>query len=88
MVMMSDDDDDDERNLLLLLLTSITFFVVSFSDRAMSSSRSSCGFRSSSLFFSNLARLPTARFFCSTASGPSLSESRPCASTEKKNPRD
>ena len=53
-------------------LTSITCFVVSFSDRAMSSSRSSCGRRSSSLFFSNLARLPTTRFFCSTASGPSL----------------
>lgn len=56
----------------LTQLTSATFLVVSFSDRAISSSFSSWGLRCSSLFFSNLARLTAARFLTSIESGPSL----------------
>lgn len=52
--------------------TVATFFVVSLTDRAISSSFSSCGFLSSALFFSSLARLTGARFFCSIERGPSL----------------
>ena len=52
--------------------TVATFFVVSFSDRVMSSSRISWGFFMSSLFFSSFARLAAVRFFCSMERGPSL----------------
>lgn len=55
-----------------MLLTVATFLVVSFWDLEMSSSFNSCGFRSSSLFFSSFARLTGARFFCSIDRGPSL----------------
>jgi hypothetical protein len=55
-----------------LKLTLITFFVVSFSERWISSSFISCGLLSSSLLFSSLARFTGARFFCSTERGPSL----------------